>query len=536
MTAPQRYQVVARVATTRTGAVWQARDLNLDRIVALKEIPLADGEALAALNREASALAALAGEHVVAVYGIEQDGGHAYLVEEWVEGATVAAVLNNSGRMPIALALGVIRGALLGLAAAHRAGLVHGDVSLSNILVDASGAARLIDFGSVVAVGGIARPATGAFAAPEVIAGGRATPAADVFAAAAVLAGLLHGRTETVPSVRGVDGPVRDVLSRALDPAPERRYPDAAAFLAALEEAATRTYGTSWWTQAGLSAAATASAAALVPVVAALAPFAAVAAAGSTAATGAESANAAASTVGRGAAREGWRSRRAWYVGAGAVAVAAAGAVALAATRSSSNPAPHGTLGAIPPAVSTTVAAPTGTGSLTDVPTVSLSAVSHIEFTHSSSYIYYRLVSQCGTCRSLTRNGSVQVGDVFPGSGVDQKGYFYVSANTADLTGDLTLFGDFTTGTIAIAKDAGPPVQPETYVGYSVRVVIPDPSGATPQRLTITAGTDPASDACSLEITDASSSGLGGHLACPEVSVAGGDYVYAVTMDFDLTP
>ncbi|MDT4924845.1 MAG: eukaryotic-like serine/threonine-protein kinase, partial [Pseudonocardiales bacterium] len=352
MTTPRRYEVLGRVATTRTGAVWKARDVALDRVVALKEISVADRDAL---YREASAIAGLASEHIVAVYGVEEDGTSAYLVEEWVEGATVAAVVRANGRMPAAQALSVMRGALLGLAAAHRAGLVHGDISTSNILVDASGRARLIDFGSVTVTGTAARPATGAFAAPEVLAGRPATPAADVYASAGVLAALLHGRIERTASTSGVGGPVKTVLDRALNPTPELRYPDAGALLTALDAEASRAYGVSWWSQAGLGAAATASIAALVPLGAAAAGAAIVAGAGASSAATSTAASAGGASTGAGIAAPGahlasvtssqiaksvgkgaWHSRRLW-IGLGATAAVATAGIAIAVTAASNN-------------------------------------------------------------------------------------------------------------------------------------------------------------------------------------------------------
>ena len=361
MTAPQRYEVLGRVATTRSGAVWKARDVSLDRLVALKQISSADRERL---YREAAAIAAIASEHIVTVYGVEEFEDSAVLVEEWVEGATLAAVLRANGRMPVGQALGVVRGALLGLAAAHVNGLVHGDVSMTNILVDSRGTARLIDFGSVARAGEAAQPTTGAFAAPEVAAGWPATPQADVFAAAAVLASLLHGRTEAAPSTAGVDGPVRHALDQALSRQPEHRYPDAAAFLAALETAATQAYGVGWWTQAGLGAAAGASVAALVPVIglalgggAAAGSGALAAGSSATASTGVAGSGLATATstpaattvssttsgmhsIGQVAGRAAWHSRRALY-GIGSVAVAATVGVAIAVAASGNNtPAP----------------------------------------------------------------------------------------------------------------------------------------------------------------------------------------------------
>jgi hypothetical protein len=555
MTAPQRYQVIAQVATTRTGRVWQARDLSLDRLVALKEIPVANADAMAALHREGAALAALASEHVVAAYGIEQDGEHAYLVEEWVDGATVAAVLRHSGPMPTAMALGVVRGALLGLAAAHRAGLVHGDVSMSNILVDATGTARLIDFGSVVAIGGLARPATGAFAAPEVLAGGPATPAADVFAAAAVLASLLHGRTETTPSVRGIDRPVRDVLSRALDPAPERRYSDASVFLSALEEAATRAYGASWWTQAGLGAAATGSVAALVPMVgAAGVPFA-VAGAGASAAagTGGASATAAAqaaggtaggagsaagaggahtgdlgTTAGQRTRRTAWRSRRTLIIG-GVVAAVVAGGIAVAVATTSNDSPSHPTPIANAPATTSianlpTSSVPTGPGSSGSASGGSIPSVGQTPFTSGSGTIGYRLVSTCGNCTGPTVGGLVKYDALIGGSGVDQNGLYNAGlTSTSDANSVLAVSGSFAPGQVKFPQGV-PWTAPD--LGFSIVFHVPDSSGS-PLEVAVSASTT-----CNMTITVATQSDLAGYLQCGQVSTADPKYVYAVGIQF----
>jgi eukaryotic-like serine/threonine-protein kinase len=318
------YEILGRVATTRTGAVWKARDTGLDRLVALKELDAA------AAATEAAALARLSSPHVVEVFGVVEDGARAYLVEEWVDGATLATVLQAAGRLDVAQALGVMRGALLGLAAVHDAGLVHGDVSATNILLDGSGTARLIDFGSVTRTGSAAGAATGAFAAPEVRSGGPVSPSADVYAAAAVLAMLMHGRVEAAPSTRGVDEGLRGILDTALSDDPATRYPNAGAFLAALEESAERRYGTAWWTQAGIGTLATGSATALLPA-GTNAPFAGQPTGG----PGAAAEQGAADNFGAGVATVGRKRipRRTLVVGGMAAAVITAGVfVAVAAS------------------------------------------------------------------------------------------------------------------------------------------------------------------------------------------------------------
>ena len=323
------YEILGRVATTTSGSVWKARDTALDRLVALKEV--APGAAAA----EASALARVTSDHVVRVFGVVDDGPRAFVIEEWVDGATLAAVLRRTSRLSSEHALAVMRGALLGLADAHRTGLVHGDVSASNILVDSSGTAKLIDFGSVARIGSQARAATGAFAAPEVRARGQVTPATDVFAAAAVLAMLLHGRAQREPSTRGIDEPIKSVLDKALAPNPADRYPDAAAFLDALEDAAQRSYGAAWWTQAGLGALATGSSAALTGVDADTPFVASQGVAVSQLAAEPGVIHGPVPTEILATAAAGRESRKAWWIGGGiAAAVLAGTAIAVAVTTS----------------------------------------------------------------------------------------------------------------------------------------------------------------------------------------------------------
>lgn len=250
------YEVMGRVGAGATGTVFKARDAGLGRYVALKRVsPAAAG----VLRSEASRLAQLDDPHVVSVYGFVEDPDAAYLVLEWVEGATLAEVLATGGRLLVPQALGVCRGALLGLSHAHSRGVVHGDVSTSNVLVDTEGTSRLIDFG----VGG----STPAYRPPEARTGGRLSPASDVYAAAAVLVHLLtgHAAPDTAPDLGHVDHGIRPALATALAAEPGSRYPDAAAFLAALEDAAGRTYGAAWWTTAGIPALVAPAIATLVP-------------------------------------------------------------------------------------------------------------------------------------------------------------------------------------------------------------------------------------------------------------------------------
>lgn len=262
------FDVLTRVAEGSTGVVWQARQRELDRVVAIKELSPRLVSAPGFLDRfraEAQILAGIDDPHVVAVYDYVESADRAYLVTEWVDGAALAAVLAEHGSLSPEQALGVLRGALTGLARAHDQGLVHRDVSPANILVDRQGVSKLADFGLAAPTGvdgSGAAVGTPAFASPEAARGAAMTPASDVYSAAAVLFVLLTGRPPypgatvaavlaghingAVPTLAGHGPKLADLLRRAMAKAPAERPPDARAFLAELEEAARDRYGADW--------------------------------------------------------------------------------------------------------------------------------------------------------------------------------------------------------------------------------------------------------------------------------------------------
>ena len=193
------------------------------------------------------------------------ESGRAYLVQEWVDGGPLSGVLLRHGRLTPAQSLGVLRGALTGLAHAHARGLVHGDISPGNIMLDTADMSKLVDFGLAVPTGsgGVAGTPTGtpAFSSPEAATGRPMTARSDVYSAAAVLFLLLSGRlpfagdpaavlaahvSAAVPRLPDCGPELADLLIRAMAMDAAARPPDAAALLAELEEAAQRSYGAGW--------------------------------------------------------------------------------------------------------------------------------------------------------------------------------------------------------------------------------------------------------------------------------------------------
>ncbi|MFJ6520006.1 serine/threonine-protein kinase [Streptomyces filamentosus] len=206
-----RFRLVSRLGSGGMGTVWRARDIALDRDVALKEVRPPDPaveEANPGLTaqmreravREARALARLTHPHVVTVHHIVEpaDGSAPWIVMELVEGSSVADRL-AAGPLPVPEAIVLGRQVLGALRAAHASGIQHRDVKPANVLLRAGGGAVLTDFGIAVFDEATSRlTASGdligsaEFIAPERVRGEEGNPASDLWS----LGMLLYVATE----------------------------------------------------------------------------------------------------------------------------------------------------------------------------------------------------------------------------------------------------------------------------------------------------------------------------------------------------
>jgi eukaryotic-like serine/threonine-protein kinase len=197
-----RYDLGHEIGRGGMGAVWLARDTVLGREVALKRIGLLPGAAtpdLQRAEREARLAARLNHPHVVAVFDLVADGDDNWLVMEYVEGITLAALIKKDGSLLHDEAAGLVRQAADALAAAHAAGIIHRDVKPSNMMVTREGDVKLTDFGIARAEADASLTRTGlvtgspAYLAPEVASGASATEASDVWSLGATLFHALAG-------------------------------------------------------------------------------------------------------------------------------------------------------------------------------------------------------------------------------------------------------------------------------------------------------------------------------------------------------
>ncbi len=259
-----RYRVRARIARGGMATVYVATDLRLERRVALKVMHghLSDDTVFQSrFIQEARAAARLADPNVVNVFDQGQDGELAYLVMEYLPGITLRELLREQRRLTVPQTVSIMDAILSGLAAAHRASIVHRDVKPENVLLAEDGRIKIGDFGLARATS--ANTATGqqllgtiAYLAPELVTRGTADARSDIYALGIMLYEMLVGEqpykgeqpmqiafqhaTEQVPrpSARnpGVPAALDELVLWATEKSPDDRPLDAQEMLDRLRE------------------------------------------------------------------------------------------------------------------------------------------------------------------------------------------------------------------------------------------------------------------------------------------------------------
>jgi serine/threonine protein kinase len=247
-----RYELDRVLGRGSHGVVFAAYDRAIEREVALKVFGVAsDRDVL----REARALARVSHPNIVTVHDIGRANGFAYLVMALIDGWTMAERVRDGLHWPAVVELFVQAGR--GLAAAHRAGVVHGDVKPSNILVGCDGSVCLADFGlSRTLEGPERRVGTGEYLAPECWAGAGVDPWSDQFSFCVALWEALYGARPWTPNHEAqvletepakprpcsdVPEQLERVLRRGLAAKPQDRYPNVGALVAELALVVART-------------------------------------------------------------------------------------------------------------------------------------------------------------------------------------------------------------------------------------------------------------------------------------------------------
>jgi len=256
------YQVISSLGSGGMGEVYRARDLTLNRDVALKVLPAhltRDADRLHRFEQEARAASALNHPAIVAIYELGRVDDRPYISMELVEGQTLRQLLTR-GPIPLRRALHIAAQIASALAKAHAAGIVHRDLKPENLMVSSDDHAKILDFGLAKLAGGPlhgeslettidhgTRPGvllgTVGYMSPEQASGAAADFRSDQFSFGLVLYELLTGlrpfqrptAAETLSAIIRDDAPPLDpastgpvplrwMVERCLAKAPEARY------------------------------------------------------------------------------------------------------------------------------------------------------------------------------------------------------------------------------------------------------------------------------------------------------------------------
>ena len=263
------YELLEEIARGGMGVVYKARQVSLNRVVAVKMIltgQLASEDEVNRFRSEAEAAASLNHRNIVAIYEVGEQQGQHYYSMPFLEGQNLAQLVESGQWLPGdgTEAAGLVAKVAHAVQCAHDAGIVHRDLKPGNILLGPDGEPRVTDFGLAKRVRGKAHltltghlMGTPSFMAPEQARGrsGECSPATDIYSLGAVLYYLLTGRPPFVADsaldalllvLEGeavlprrinplVSGPLEHICLRCLEKRPEDRYASAGELATDLE-------------------------------------------------------------------------------------------------------------------------------------------------------------------------------------------------------------------------------------------------------------------------------------------------------------
>ncbi len=198
-----RYKIQSLIGTGGMAAVYLAKDLILDRLVAIKVLRLdfrQNNDAMRRFRREALSATQLTHPNIVGVYDVGQSQEMNYIVMEYVEGTDLKDYVRQKGALHPIEAVRIMMQIVSAIAAAHQNRIIHRDIKPQNILIDKEGNVKITDFGIAVALSDTSLTQTNTllgsvhYLSPEQARGGMATIQTDIYALGIVLYELLTGK------------------------------------------------------------------------------------------------------------------------------------------------------------------------------------------------------------------------------------------------------------------------------------------------------------------------------------------------------
>jgi eukaryotic-like serine/threonine-protein kinase len=260
----ERFEILQLLGQGGMGAVYKARDLELDRLVALKLIRpdlASHPEILRRFKQELILARDVTHRNVVRIFDLGQAQGIKFITMEYVEGQDLRGQIRDKGKFSPEDAVPIVLQIAAALEAAHHAGVVHRDLKPQNIMIDKDGRVYVMDFGIARSLETPGMTQTGAlmgtpeYMSPEQAKGEKVDARSDLFALGIIFYEMLTGispfKADTAMAMMfkrikeratplaqlnlGVPGVLSDIVSKCLEIEPEQRYQSARAILDDLE-------------------------------------------------------------------------------------------------------------------------------------------------------------------------------------------------------------------------------------------------------------------------------------------------------------
>ena len=199
-----RYEILQTLGEGGMGAVYKAKDLELNRVIALKVIKpelASNPEILQRFKQELILARQVTDRNVIRIFDLGEASGIRFITMEYVEGQSLYQILQKHGKLPAPEAMDIMRQMLSGLQAAHREGVIHRDLKPGNIMRDAQGRVVVMDFGLARSLEGDGMTRTGTmlgtmeYMSPEQAQAKELDARSDVFTVGLICYELLTGKT-----------------------------------------------------------------------------------------------------------------------------------------------------------------------------------------------------------------------------------------------------------------------------------------------------------------------------------------------------